>query len=239
MCNAWNHPPGCMCGWGGEGHLGRGGGGLGHDGGYTSCRPPRIIVRRASQTRKAFNTVDSFLNPNAHCPVCGAPVFYYQSPDGGKVYFDALGPPWPKHPCTDNGYSPSSSTGSAGIVVAWRDKGWQPFFVKGIEEADDQTVKFVGFTVKEDDELILYVNKASVLAGITRQNLFQVRSLGDGSFLISTFFITGSPKIEVKEHVFTGYSDKNRLKHPLEAPLKKKEAGLSAMELAFKKAVEK
>tara|TARA_Y100001934_G_C11848619_1_gene538526 strand:+ start:390 stop:614 length:225 start_codon:yes stop_codon:yes gene_type:complete len=22
MCNAWNHPPGCTCGWGGEGHLG-------------------------------------------------------------------------------------------------------------------------------------------------------------------------------------------------------------------------
>ena len=22
MCNAYNHSPGCMCGWGGEGHLG-------------------------------------------------------------------------------------------------------------------------------------------------------------------------------------------------------------------------
>lgn len=27
---------------------------------------------------------------------------YYQSPFGGRVFFDALGWPWPKHPCTDN-----------------------------------------------------------------------------------------------------------------------------------------
>ena len=40
-------------------------------------------------------------NPNARCPVCGAAVYFYQSPDGGKVYFDELGHPWPKHPCMD------------------------------------------------------------------------------------------------------------------------------------------
>ena len=26
----------------------------------------------------------------------------YQSPNGGRVFFDDLGWPWPKHPCTDN-----------------------------------------------------------------------------------------------------------------------------------------
>jgi hypothetical protein len=40
--------------------------------------------------------------PNATCPVCGKSVFYYQNEHGSKVFFDALGPPWPKHPCTDN-----------------------------------------------------------------------------------------------------------------------------------------
>lgn len=30
-------------------------------------------------------------------------MFFYQSPFGGKVFFDELGPPWPKHPCTDSG----------------------------------------------------------------------------------------------------------------------------------------
>jgi hypothetical protein len=42
-----------------------------------------------------------FVNPNAYCPVCGAPVFFYQNENGSRVFFDELGPPWPKHPCTD------------------------------------------------------------------------------------------------------------------------------------------
>jgi hypothetical protein len=43
-----------------------------------------------------------FVNPNAKCPVCSMPVFFYSNSYGSKVYFDDLGPPWPKHPCTDN-----------------------------------------------------------------------------------------------------------------------------------------
>ena len=43
-----------------------------------------------------------FINPNASCPVCSSPVFYYENKHGSRVFFDDLGPPWPKHPCTDN-----------------------------------------------------------------------------------------------------------------------------------------
>lgn len=39
--------------------------------------------------------------PNAKCPVCGAPVYFWKSRTGSKVWFDALGQPWPKHPCLD------------------------------------------------------------------------------------------------------------------------------------------
>lgn len=49
-----------------------------------------------------FVTYPSYVNPNARCPVCGVEVYFYQSPYGGRVFFDDLGPPWPKHPCTDN-----------------------------------------------------------------------------------------------------------------------------------------
>jgi hypothetical protein len=42
-----------------------------------------------------------YAEPNARCPVCDAPVFFYQNEHGSRVYFDELGPPWPKHPCTD------------------------------------------------------------------------------------------------------------------------------------------
>lgn len=50
---------------------------------------------------RAFATMESYTNPNALCPVCGETVFFYQSPHGGRVFFDALGWPWPKHPCTN------------------------------------------------------------------------------------------------------------------------------------------
>jgi hypothetical protein len=48
------------------------------------------------------NFAATFVNPNARCPVCGAQVFYYQNEWGSRVFFDDLGKPWPKHPCTDN-----------------------------------------------------------------------------------------------------------------------------------------
>ena len=41
-------------------------------------------------------------SPNAKCPVCDADVFFYKNSHGSRVFFDDLGPPWPKHPCTDS-----------------------------------------------------------------------------------------------------------------------------------------
>lgn len=90
MCNAWNHAPDCTCGWGGEGHAGRGGG--------------RVTIRYQppAPARFASSPFSATGDPNASCPVCGAAVYFYRSPAGGRVFFDDLGHPWPKHPCTDN-----------------------------------------------------------------------------------------------------------------------------------------
>lgn len=92
-CNAWNHPLDCNCGWGGDT------GGGGHSGVYGK----RIADGRIWSGHGL--TYESFTIPNASCPVCGDPVFFYQSPHGGRVFFDELGPPWQKHPCTDNSAS--------------------------------------------------------------------------------------------------------------------------------------
>jgi hypothetical protein len=76
---------------------GRTGGGWG-GGGYGGWR-----IRDDGQAFEfPFITYPSYVNPNARCPVCGAEVYFYQSPYGGRVFFDDLGPPWPKHPCTDD-----------------------------------------------------------------------------------------------------------------------------------------
>jgi hypothetical protein len=82
------HPSGSCSGRGG-GYGGGGGGWIRPDGDGGFFEFP-------------FVTYPSYVNPNARCPVCGADVYFYQSPYGGRVFFDELGPPWPKHPCTDN-----------------------------------------------------------------------------------------------------------------------------------------
>lgn len=68
---------------------------------------PSIDLRRNDASRLlercSVRTISGcFVNPNAHCPVCGTAVYFYANEFGSRVYFDGLGPPWPKHPCTDN-----------------------------------------------------------------------------------------------------------------------------------------
>lgn len=110
VCNAWNHSSGCTCGWDGEGHLGRRGAGLG--------------TTYAPSVARAWARYPSYINPNTTCPVCGtSSVYFYQSPDGGRVFFDKPpGPPWPKHPCADNTPGRFSRTTASAPAVTFRHK---------------------------------------------------------------------------------------------------------------------
>lgn len=127
MCNARNHPPGCQCGWG----LGLHNGGYGSGSGRHRSATVRSGASSPVQSQwhhtqvVAFNGLrpGSFVNPNAKCPVCGCSVHFYASADGGRVYFDEIGPPWPKHPCTDN----SGEIGVRGGVQSSIDeRAWVP-----------------------------------------------------------------------------------------------------------------
>lgn len=91
-CNAWNHPRNCDCGWGGDTS--------GNDGALGSSRR-MTIVDGTTWSRGSKLSYNSYTIPNARCPVCSASVFFYKSDAGGRVFFDELGPPWPKHGCTD------------------------------------------------------------------------------------------------------------------------------------------
>jgi hypothetical protein len=92
----WNHYSTCTCGW------------CVHDGRTRIDREQLIHRLRRTDAltflgRHSANSISSCnLNPKAHCPVCRSPVFFYANQFGSRVYFDDLGPPWPKHPCTDN-----------------------------------------------------------------------------------------------------------------------------------------
>lgn len=63
-----------------------------------------LTVRRPPTTRRAFGSpyewvpsirlfYESYVIPNASCPVCGGAVFFYQSAEGGRVFLMNLGRP--------------------------------------------------------------------------------------------------------------------------------------------------
>ncbi|WP_370144105.1 hypothetical protein [Bradyrhizobium elkanii] len=88
--------------------------------------------------------MESYVNPNAHCPVCGCPVFFYRSPYNGRVFFDWLGWPWPKHGCTDNRGEPQLTTrqltdGHAPQDPAWRKEGWSALLSPRVSSAVERS----------------------------------------------------------------------------------------------------
>jgi hypothetical protein len=135
MCNACNHPFGCDCGFGGD----TGGGGGWRHGrvGYFTASEPLS----GGWAKDSRGTVESYVNHNAHCPVCDAPVYFYRSPYNGRVFFDELGWPWPKHPCTDNSREPRRATRDSILrsnpkaEPTWIVGGWEPLLSAKIHSA--------------------------------------------------------------------------------------------------------
>ena len=169
MCNGHNHRPGCRCGFGGQGHTG---GGVHHG-------PPKTWVERpvTLRTPVASQTYASYINPNAKCPVCEAAVFFYQC-HGGRVFFDELGPPWPKHPCTsrtsERVYVDSDTDllpliveepeSKATTVPQWQREGWEAFHCISVSRAHrysyhEHCIK--GILLSTGDPFILYTTMPS------------------------------------------------------------------------------
>jgi hypothetical protein len=106
---------------------------------YSSCtcpwcyHPSFADINDAKPINFKTATSDTYTIPNARCPECGAPVFFYRSPYGGSVYFDELGVPWPKHPCMDKGgqapahrLSAAPEAPKARQTPPWKKDGWLP-----------------------------------------------------------------------------------------------------------------
>ncbi|WP_226699437.1 hypothetical protein [Qipengyuania gaetbuli] len=97
--------------------------------------------------------MSSLTVPNAKCPVCGDQVFFYWNDKGSRVFFDDLGPPWPKHPCTDN---PAPSGPRVRVkppapeYTPWRDAGWIPAIYEKSKREDGWNVLYL--TLLETDQ---------------------------------------------------------------------------------------
>jgi hypothetical protein len=162
MCNAYNHPFDCDCGFGGDT-----GGGGGRRGWHRHLSVTEVLERPISGgwVKDSRGTVESYVNPNAHCPVCGAAVYFYRSPYDGRVFFDELGWPWPKHPCTDNRREPLRATRRSVASVAprgapaWRGEGWHPLLASKVYSAEDR-LQITGDLNDEFQELYLTIGEA-------------------------------------------------------------------------------
>lgn len=189
MCNAWNHPINCTCGWGGIGHSGK----------SRSPYPPYLFPDVPIITGKYI----SFVKPNSRCPVCGEIVFFYQAPSGGRVFFDNLGPPWPKHPCTDNNRDHAPLKLSAlnldSIEFDWQIEEWQPFIVDTVKDFDRGIIRIIGSL--DDKEFSFYSGKNEQSKNISPGCIAHMKKLYDFNFSLS-IVTTNLKSIEIRGCIF-------------------------------------
>ena len=114
----YNHHFDCTCGWCLKGSSG----GSWRD--AAERFSTRATAQRFLERENADRSVAScYVAPNARCPVCQAAVFFYQNSFGSRVFFDELGPPWPKHPCTDMPHFKSRTASASFAPLKRRPRG--------------------------------------------------------------------------------------------------------------------
>lgn len=164
----------------------------------------------------------AYVNPNAQCQLCGQRVFFCQLENGGKVFFDELGPPWIKHPCCDLQkkitnfvITPSSSNYSKYPIFEWEQSGWNPFKLTNVETLNCDIDKIEGiykgiklklFSKRNADTFSLIVDLQTQFELRERQHLpiVQIKRLGKYLFKVSTFIFDEDLNVIPKEYdVFT------------------------------------
>lgn len=140
---------------------------------------------------------ESFVNPNTKCPICGASVFYYESPYGGKVYFDSLGPPWPKHPCIN---SIKIEAKRQYFLNKWQYESWKPLKIMEIEVYENNILKIIGMLIENENKVTFHIENAYYMKEKLLKSLCHIK-LENNEIEISTFeIITTANGTYVKEH---------------------------------------
>lgn len=111
----------------------------------------------------ALETHKSFTIPNIRCKCCGDEIFFYQSPYGGKVFFNELGHPWEKHCCEPECCAkkieniPYKILDKYRIIESpkeplWEKEGWIPSISIREENISNSSLRKVIFKSMEDYE---------------------------------------------------------------------------------------
>ena len=218
----YNHSPGCMCGW-------CIGGWRNHGSRTAPTRSLGWAVRW---------TYESFTAPNTPCPVCGALVFFYQSPYGGRVFFNDLGPPWSKHGCTDNSPPPVGRAVKQQMVAstprptpAWKINHWTPIVVDRIHLEDEWHVLKCR---RLDDDTFLRLLSSQPIEDIVRAPTFlsPITELGFAtiSYLASDASPREAPVYDYSKHCLSSPSVANLARKLLSSAPEKGDLALSPLD---------
>ncbi len=180
MCNALNHAKNCSCGWGGKGYS-------------------KTANLEYSHIPLIGKSIESYTIPNCSCSVCGALIFFYRSPNGGAVFFDELGPPWPKHGCLGGMYPRKPKYTKINEIkknprqYKWQSN-WEPLFIILIKNVDRQIIEIKG-TFSGAEKVIYMVSlnhKFSNNAKFTKSCLWHIKEKRLGVFSLSIMTEVGA-----------------------------------------------
>jgi hypothetical protein len=225
MCNSRNHPPSCTCGFGGIGHAGRrtfdnyeySQISTTHQSNYFSQKESYDFSFGSYNGFEANydSFVRHFVNPNATCPECGASVFFCQLENGGRVFFDELGPPWTKHPCTDRskdrtsiiyGFSSNHAPTNIELSFSWYKAGWKPFQCSNSYKVVTLLTKLEG--IFENNRIELFIKNFDISRKLVKQMPIHLKKLNENQFELSTFiFMDTKNGINVFQRKYNAYND--------------------------------
>ena len=147
-----------------------------------SCKSdlPRLVQR---SYRAAYQ---SFTHPT-RCGICGRACFFYQNENGSKVFFDSLGPPWPKHSC----YEESTS-----LPPYWKSQGFTPVhLLDAIPDPRHQTLTLQVKLLPSGQRLALRLKDRRAISQVRAviMNPFHLKepSGSEEGWLLSTFEFVG------------------------------------------------
>lgn len=140
-----------------------------------------------------FRSLRSYVVPNASCPVCGETVFFYQSPNGGKVFFDDLGWPWPKHPCTNNQSPAGKPTRPkrSGNILVFRARDGAQLAVYDLDDFEDLGGRYKFIFRRQDSNKL-------------RTGILKEATLKKGKLKLDDFFDAPSFVVDLERSAGTG-----------------------------------
>lgn len=114
-----------------------------HNCGQSTYSHSRTIIS-SGFSRSYTGSLEDFCRP-ATCPVCYEPVFFIRH-NGGCLWVDSLGHPWPKHACMDE-----DQTKIYEVFVSQADDVRSPLLGIIISTENIPRSKFIEFTIRCED----------------------------------------------------------------------------------------